>query len=338
MKEVEVLSSDGYKLCVHIFEVKNAKACVQIIHGMEEHQERYEKLASILNKAGFCVVSSDLRGHGKSVKDEDLGFFKEEKGYASLIEDQRAVTKFVKNRFEGLPVYIFAHSMGSIITRVLLQEASCEYDKVILSGYPNYRKGVDFGIFLSKMASTFFGKKYKSKIIQKLGVGAFNNSVKNPRTNVDWICANEEVVDDYIADKYCGIGFSCSAFGDLFKLVKLMNKWQRYKFVNKNLKMLFLRGEEDVCTGGEKGAAQSREVLKKAGFEKIWHVDYPNMRHEIINEKENDKVFADILNFLSVNGGKKNVAKTKNDSDRFKRKYFDFYDDVKSHTHDVYDW
>ena len=28
----------------------------------------------------------------------------------------------------------------------------------------------------------------------------------------------------------------------------------------------------------------------------------------------------------------------KKDTKKFKEKYFEFYDDVKSHTHDVYDW
>ncbi len=360
MKEVEVLSSDGYKLCVHVFEVKNAKACVQIIHGMEEHQERYEKLASILNKAGFCVVSSDMRGHGKSVKKEDLGFFKDKKGYIALIEDQKAVTRLIQEKFAELPIYIFAHSMGTIITRVLLQENSQDYHKVILSGYPNYRSGAGLGIFLSDVAKIVFGKKYKSRLIQKLGVGVFNNSVKNPKTEVDWVCANEDTVQAYIADPYCGIGFTCSAFSDLFHLVKIMHKWQKYKFVNKGMEILMLRGEDDACTGGEKGAAASREVLKKAGFEKISYIDYPNMRHEIINEKNNEKVFADILKFFdeevlkSENDKKQNKSENakkqtnkkiaeskqakKKEVESFKKRYFEAYDDIKSHTHDVYDW
>ena len=31
---------------------------------------------------------------------------------------------------------------------------------------------------------------------------------------------------------------------------------------------------------------------------------------------------------------KKELEKTK----KFKEKYFEYYDDIKSHTHDVYDW
>lgn len=31
-------------------------------------------------------------------------------------------------------------------------------------------------------------------------------------------------------------------------------------------------------------------------------------------------------------------AKAKKEYDKYKQKYFDYYDDVKSHTHDIYDW
>ena len=69
MKKQFIKARDGYNLELHIFEVPNAKAVVQVIHGMEEHQGRYEKFIRVLNENGFSVVSSDMRGHGKSCKD-----------------------------------------------------------------------------------------------------------------------------------------------------------------------------------------------------------------------------------------------------------------------------
>ena len=38
-------------------DVKNAKAVVQIIHGMQEHAKRYDHVAKELNKAGFIVFA-----------------------------------------------------------------------------------------------------------------------------------------------------------------------------------------------------------------------------------------------------------------------------------------
>lgn len=74
MEQKTLRAEDGYKLDLHIFETENARGCVQIIHGMEEHKERYDAFAQELQKAGFTVVSSDMRGHG--VGAPELGFLR----------------------------------------------------------------------------------------------------------------------------------------------------------------------------------------------------------------------------------------------------------------------
>lgn len=297
MEQKFLKAVDGYQLDLHIFEIENPKAVVQIAHGMEEHQERYEDFVKFLNQNGFAVVSADMRGHGQNA--ENLGYFSGKGGDKLLISDHKQIRDFIGERFKGLPVYLFAHSMGTIISRVVLQTYSKHYDKVVLSGYPAYQSGASFGVFLTDIIQTFRGAKYKSKIIEKLGVEMFNNDIKNPRTKVDWVCANEETVDKYLNDPLCGVGFTVSAFNDLFELVVKMNKTELYKDVNKALPLLLLAGKDDPCTKGDKGRADSRKTLEKAGFENIKQTTYSGMRHEILNEKENQKVYNDILFFYN---------------------------------------
>lgn len=297
MEKESLLARDGYKLDVHIFKVEKEKAIVQVIHGMEEHQERYERLAKKLNDNGYSVVTSDLRGHGYKAK--DLGYFKDQDGYKELIEDQKLITNFIKNSFPDKKIYIFAHSMGTIITRVLLQSDSKRYKKVILSGYPNYKSGAYVGLFVGKVIQFFHGPKYKSKFLASLSVDSFNKGIKKAKTKYDWICHNEDNVKAYIHDPYCGFGFSVSAFLDLFKLVTLMHKPNLYNEVNSDLKMLLLRGMDDPCIGGDKGASDSYDTLVKAGFLTIKKINYPQMRHEILAENENEKVYDDIVSFYN---------------------------------------
>lgn len=296
MKKVVLSARDGYSLFVHVFEAKSAKAVVQIIHGMEEHQERYESFIHFLNKQGFSVVSSDLRGHGRYC--EDLGFFKEKKGYLELISDQQIITQYIKDRYADLPIYIFAHSFGTIITRVLLQTDSMNYEKVVLSGYPNYQRKTYLGILVSSVIQMIHGAKYPSKLLSSLSLDVFNKGIRNPKTAYDWICRNEETVEKYMEDPYCGISFTCSAFHDLYKLVILMHKIQLYKDVYQNVELLLLRGEEDPCTGFDKGAKESYETLRKAGFQNVQSLVYSNMRHEILGEKNYTIVYQDILAFF----------------------------------------
>ncbi len=298
MEEVLIKAHDGYNLLLNVYEAEQPKAVVQIAHGMEEHQGRYKKFAEMLVQNGYTVVSADMRGHGKMAK--TLGFFKRQNGYRTLINDQVRVTKYIKERFASLKLFLFAHSMGSIISRVVLQNHSKLYDKVVFSGYPNYRASAKLGIKIANALTEKHGSKYKSKLMTSLEFKFFNFMVWNPKTKVDWMCYNKEVIDEYLKDSLCGAGFTCSAFSDLFTLVVMMHDYKKYKKVNQNLSMLFLRGANDPSTGGVSGSMKSVEVMKRAGFKNITKIDYQKMRHEVINEKENQKVYDDILSFFEV--------------------------------------
>lgn len=296
MKKVKINSSDNYKLSLHIFESKKPKAVIQIIHGMEEHQGRYEEFANILSKKGFIVVTSDIRGHG--LEENDLGYFKDKKGYLQVIEDQVKIREYIEEMYRGTPVVLFGHSMGTIIGRVLLQKYSDKYCKAIFSGAPNYQAAVGAGKLISSLIRKFKGTKYDSKLLQNITTGSFNKKIENPKTKLDWLSYNEDNINRYIEDEYCGFNFTASAYNDLFHLMGQMHKSSAYKNINKDLKILFISGKDDPCTGGEKGLLSSIRTLKKAGFNNIEKIDYDNMRHEILNESNNTKVIEDIINFL----------------------------------------
>lgn len=172
------------------YAVEQPRAIVQVVHGMEEHKERYEDFSLFLNSCGYTVITADLCGHGSSVPKENLGFFSEKNGYQILLQDVMIVRNYIRKHYPDKPVYLFAHSMGTIISRVVLQKHSADYDKVVLSGYPNFQYGAYAGIFLSSVLSAIHGPKYKSKLLQYLSVGSFNRKIAHPRTDVDWICAN----------------------------------------------------------------------------------------------------------------------------------------------------
>ena len=78
MENIVLKASDGYALSLAVFESEHPRGYIQIIHGMEEHKERYEAFAEQLRQVGFTVVTSDMRGHGEHAP--KLGFFKEKDG------------------------------------------------------------------------------------------------------------------------------------------------------------------------------------------------------------------------------------------------------------------
>lgn len=302
MESVKLTAKDGYGLSLSIFEAKNPRGCIQLLHGMEEHKERYDGFAERLCREGFSVVTSDMRGHGKDA--QELGFFKEKDGHEYLLSDQKQITSYIKERFGVERVSLFAHSMGTIILRNLMQTQSNDYQKVVLSGYPNYpgKESVEFGFKLTKLLGKMRGPKYHSKLVEDLSVGVFNKKVDHPKTGVDWICSDEKVVQNYLEDPYCGQGFSVSAFHDLYTLVTRMADAGSYTDVQAELPILLLRGSEDPATGFDEGSKASVETLKQAGFSNIRTITYDNMRHEILNERGHEKVYEDVIAFYTGQG------------------------------------
>ena len=296
MEKITLTGAENYSLSLSVFEAKNAKAVIQIVHGMEEHKERYYPFAEYLNKNGISVVVSDLRGHGEDAP--LLSHIADKKGEILLLEDQKLITKYIKERFTGLPVYLLGHSMGSIITRDLIQTDSKEYQKVLLSGYVNPNGASGIAVFLGNLVKLFKGAKGHSKLLTTLAVGPFSKSIKEKRTELDWLSYNEENVDKYIADPLSGVEFTVGSYSALFHLLNWMGKTNRYKEVNKEMPILLAGGVDDPCTGFEKGRAASKKVLEKAGFTNISVITYDNMRHEILNETDKDKVYKDFLDFF----------------------------------------
>ena len=295
MQNIVINSVDNYQLSLTIFDVLNPKGYIQVIHGMQEHKERYINIALELNKAGYTVITSDMRGHGINCK--DLGYFSNKNGDKLLLEDQKVITKYIMDTYSTGKVIILAHSMGTIITRNLIQTESHNYEKVILSGYPNYQAIMKFGLLLAKTIKSIKGDHYISKLVSDLSVDSFNKQIKNPRTSLDWLSYNEKNVDLYIDDNLCGFPFTISAFVDLFSLLCNMNKRPNEK-ANTNLPLLLLAGHNDPCVGGEKGIKDSINNLRKNDFTNITEITYENMRHEILNEKDSLIVINDIIKFL----------------------------------------
>ena len=296
-EEIIIPARDLYSLAVTIYDVENPKAVIKMIHGMEEHQGRYQAFAEFLQKNGYAVVTADLRGHGKSAP--KLSHIAKKNGHKLLIEDEKVIKDYIKNRYPEVPLFLFGHSMGTIIARKLLQTDSKDFAKVALSGYPNPQAIGGIGAALSSVIGAFKGKDGYSKMLTNMVLGPFSKAIENPSSPLDWLSYNEENVKNYDKDPLCGEEFTIGSYNALFHLVGDISKAGQYKNVNAKLPIYLIAGEDDPCTNGEKGRKASLDVLTKAGFKKIEVKTLPHMRHEILNENDKDKVYELILKFFN---------------------------------------
>ena len=288
------------ELAVSVFRPEGQiKAAVFVVHGMEEHHLRYNEFAEYLKDQGFGVVTYDLPGHGKSGKIEDRGWFGDKDGWKNLVDSAVEIALRTKTEFPGVPLFCFAHSMGTMIARTFIQSHDEMIDGLILSGAPNYVSAASAGKAIAAIVCKLKGNRSKSKLLTSMATGGFSKAVENAATPVDWLSVNTENVAKYIADPDCGWPFTSRGYYDLFDGMIQMHDLKAFRCNKPDLPIWFFAGEGDPCIGGEKGFADSIANLRKAGYTNVTSTIYPGMRHETLNETDHMKVFEDVAEWLT---------------------------------------
>lgn len=276
------------------FPVEDKVASILLIHGISEHIMRYEDFARFLNENKFEVWGFDLRGHGLTAKTkEDLGDFKSENILEDIVGDIREIYLMMDDTH---PRYIFGHSMGSFILKYYISQYD-DFDKAVFSGTGELKESEGNALYNISEIINLFGKKRRSKLLYHLAVGKFAKAIKDRETDADWISFNEDNIRAYNEDPLCGFGLaneSYAAFGK--SIVKIVNA--DYSKTNKDLPLGFFSGKGDPVGNFSKAVVNEVERFKGLGFINVELKLYDNMRHEILNEKDKDIVYKDILEFL----------------------------------------
>lgn len=300
MKELVIKSEfDGLDLSVLIMKPKGkAKGIVQISHGMAEYKERYIPFMEFLNTNGYIIVIHDHRGHGKSVKSNaDYGYFYDASGRA-IVEDLHQVTIFIKNKYPKLPIYLFSHSMGSMVARKYIKKYDKDINKLILCGAPSYNPDTKLAINFTKFLIKINGDRKVSKLLDKLTFDNYNKKFKLENIPNAWLCSNKDVVNSYNEDEKCGFIFTLNGFLNLFILMQDIYNEEYYLVRNPNMPILFIAGGQDPVIISKRDWEESQIFLKNVGYDSVKGILYKNMRHELLNEIDKQIVYEDILKFI----------------------------------------
>lgn len=274
---------------------------VQISHGMAEHIERYFPFFRFLAKEGFIVCGHDHIGHGKSCPDPSrLGFFAEEKGYQYLVEDLHLVSVELKKRYPDLPLFLFGHSMGSLITRLYLSKYSSLLKGVVICGTAGPNPASKVGMLVCRQVIASHGPMTRSQKLHDLIFGSYNRRFENPINENAWLSRDEENVAAYTADPLCGFEFTASAYLDLLSLQYYSNTKTWYKTLNVHLPMLLISGTMDPVGNYGKGISTVAKNLTSAGVRDLTVWMYAGARHELLNEINRDEVMRDVLSWFAV--------------------------------------
>lgn len=268
---------------------KNSEACIIIISGMCEYVNRYEQFAKFLYTFNFSIFSIDYYNQGKN-GNLGKGINNSFNKYVDTIDELALYLK----KYYKKPVYIFSHSMGSFITQKYISTYN-NVDKYVLCGsnyIPNYLG------FISRIFSKLFVNKNnynkEATILHKLSIGQYEKGLINKN---DWISYNKENVERYSKDPLCGYRCGNGFYYELFKGLHSLRRFKNMKNLNSKHPILIIGGDNDLVSNNAKGLLKLNNFYNKNKM-KVKIKIYKKMKHEILNESNNIKVYNDIVNFF----------------------------------------
>ena len=296
-KLFEVVLADGSKMKGNFYPAKDAKANLVFITGMQEYSSRYASMANWMNNKSVNVWVLDHFGQGENVSAVEEQQKWTVGTFDRTVDGLNEAIKLAKAN--GLPTVQAGHSMGSFMTQARLQKYPLAADKTLIIG-SNGGQGflMKMGYLLAKMSVHENNWDQPNPFLSNLGTGGYGKSIKDRKTDLDWLSYDEENVNKYILDPYCGHPNTGGFWREFLKgMAKLWDKDAMAK-ISPEEHILISSGAEDPVGQNGKGPKWLYEAYLKLGVKDVTLKLYEHMRHEIHNEKDHEMVYQDWLDFI----------------------------------------
>ena len=254
------------------------RGVVQLLHGVGEHAGRYPALIEALTGAGFTVYADDHRGHGRTGLRQHgnparLGRL----GPGGLRAAKDAVwqlTGIIRDDHPDLPLVLLGHSWGSFLAQMLVNEHAEAYDAVILSGSA------------LRLPGSLNAAPLNARWAEAEGATGFEWLSRDPAV---WTSFGEDPLTTDVP---------------LLKLFGPIEAARLYgrpaKHLARDLPLLLLVGRDDPVGGPRSVHKLADEYRTRSGLTDVTTLVYPDARHEIFNELQQDEVRADVLAWLDA--------------------------------------
>lgn len=292
-------ANDGHRIPLRYWPATNPRAVVHVVHGMSEHSGCYDDVARELNKAGLSVLAHDHRCHGKSVSLAELGDSSRLQHWAGVCHDMALVNAELHRRYPGLPLIVLGHSMGSFVAQDFAQHYPDQLNILLLEG-SNFEPSwfTTAASWLAGFEIWRQGENGRSPLIHALSFGAFNKTIRNPRTAFDWVTREIAFVDRYVADPMCGFQLSNGYWRDFLKGLSQLYRPTSMQRMRNDLPVYLFAGDKDPVGHMGRGVEKLAVAMKAAGLRDVTLRLYPEARHDLLHETNRDEVMQDLLNWL----------------------------------------
>ena len=286
---IVVWSADGIPVQVYRWAPEgDARAVVQVQHGLGEHAGRYRRFAEALTAAGYLVYAPDGRGSGRTAGGAYGKWGRD--SWPGWVDDVARLRERLALDHPGMPLALFGHSMGSFATQQFLVDAAGSDllpDAVVLSG-----------------TTEVSGLVPMLDSPEPADLSAFNAGFEH-RTGFEWLSRDPAEVDKYVADEGCG--FESEPFRGIPTLLAATDP-SRLAALPADLPILLVSGDADPLAGGGAAVEVVGQRYRDAGLADVTVRLYAGARHELLNETNRDEVTADILEFLDRTVGDRTVG------------------------------
>ena len=291
---------DGLKISVlEVTPVENPKAVVFLAHGLCGCKERFLPFMEYLAKNGIACVANDHRGHGSSIRSEEDRGDTYQGGAKAVVMDMEIVADYIGKHYHGLPVTLLGHSMGSLAARAFLKHNENRLDKVVVCGSPSPNPMAPFGRVIINMMHKKDNGKRRPEMLQKFTSTTYNRKFKHEGYQA-WTCSDANVRKQFANDPRCNFAITVDLAKTLLDLFKEAYSKKGWNVNNPDLPIIFLSGEDDPCMISPKKLEKATQQIGNRRYNNVQKVTYPQMRHEILNEIDKQRVWDDILAFINA--------------------------------------
>ncbi|MFC1559902.1 alpha/beta hydrolase [Candidatus Margulisiibacteriota bacterium] len=262
-------SQDG-KVFYREWKCPDSKAVIILAHGMGGYSGRFFEMGPYLAKNGFQAYAIEQKGHGESPSIK--GHISNFKLYT---EDLRSLVAATRALNSGKKVFLFGESMGGLITIDFCIHHQDIIDGVILMS-PAVKDKLP--ISLRKKAEIF-----KAAVLEPMGFfpAGFSAGI---------FTRDPEMAKRIDADPLEVRCFTAKFFISIIKAMAFVNIMAR----RIKLPVFMMLAGKDAMISAEAAEKYFKKISSKDKQLK-W---YPEMYHALYVDKDRDKVFADILDWL----------------------------------------
>ncbi len=263
---------DKIKLYSEFWVPDEPKAIVVFVHGVGDHLGRYAQFMRHMIAKGFGVCLYDQRGHGRSE-----GRRTHCRSFSDFLRDLSMVIDMVQEAYPNAPVYLAGHSFGGqLVLNFVTRFSKGLRGFIVLS--PNIEpiiKVPAWKIRLLKWCSRWIPvKRYVSIVTPRM------------------LSHDEKVVTQAMTDPLMNFTLTARMAGEMLRNCAAIPKLA-FKV---KIPCLFLHGSSDrVCS-----IEATRRFFHGILIQNKEMKTYQGYAHELLNEKDREKVFTDIETWLNA--------------------------------------